>query len=415
MPMTSHLWAMAPEQAPAVFAELARNFSAEEAASPAAALQSRSAQNSGLYTVAKGVAVIQISGAITRNAYYSAYQERYITAGQDAIAKALDAAMSDYSVKAILLSFDSPGGTVAGVKELADKIAEAAKAKPMAAYADGLMASAAFWLGSATGTIFAPVTALVGSVGVIMSHADWSKFYERFGVAITYITGGKLKDAGYPSPLSDAARAYFQNQVEQFHGIFKTDVSRALGITAPESAWAEGQTLLAGEAKDAGLVTHIVRDLESAITQLSQEATMDYATLAAKHPELLAEITDKVKAESVKNHETALKAASQTATDSVLAMTKVVAGEDVHDKVAKLVAADVKPETLAAVTAILGKPVEATLEQTAESAEDKAKAAILAGIGKVTPSAVTGHAPGNPAAKSPLLADAERRAAAAKA
>lgn len=406
---------MAPEQAPAVFAELARIVAAEESVSPAATLQTRAAQAPKLYSVTKGVAVIQVAGAITRNAYYSAYQERYITAGQDAIATALDAAMSDYSVKAVLLSFDSPGGTVAGVKELADKIADAARAKPMAAYADGLMASAAFWLGAATGRIFAPVTALVGSVGVIMSHADWSKYYERFGVAITYITGGKLKDAGYPSPLSDEARAYFQNQVEQFHGIFKTDVSRALGITAPESTWAEGQTLLAGEAKDVGLVTHIVRDLESAITQLSQEATMDYATLAAKHPELLADITARATAEATTKTETAITEASKAATDSVLAMVKAVAGDEAHGKIAALIAADVKPEALAAVTAILGKPVEATVEQTVESTEDKAKAAILAGLGKVTPSAVVGQVPGNPAAKSSLLADAERRAAASKA
>lgn len=142
---------------------------------------------------------------------------------------------------------------------------------------------------------------------------------------------------------------------------------------------------------------------------------MDYATLAAKHPELLADITARATAEAAKEHEAALLAATQTATDSALAMVKAVAGDETHGKVAALIAANVKPEALAAVTAILGKPVGAAVEQTSVSAEDKAKAAILAGLGTVTPNAVTGQTPGKPAAKSSLVADAERRANASKA
>lgn len=63
--------------------------------------------------------------------------------GQVEIRQALDGARQDARVRGILLSFNSPGGVAAGVKELADYIASIDD-KPVAAYADGLAASAAY-------------------------------------------------------------------------------------------------------------------------------------------------------------------------------------------------------------------------------------------------------------------------------
>lgn len=407
MPMSNPLWALLPEAAETLLPALARETHPpqEPSALHAAILPQRGQVADKGYSVTNGVAVIPIKGSIFQHAIYSQWDGRKLACGQDEIAAALATAINDPSTKAILFAIDSPGGTVSGTKELADKIVEAAKRKPMASYADGLMASAAMWLGAATGRVYAPITALVGSVGIIMTCVDYSKLNEKMGISINYITGGKFKSAGYSDqPLSDEARALFEKQVGELHEIFKADVVRGLGITAPASQWAEGQTMLAGEAKNVGLVTHIVRDLESAITQLSQEATMDYATLSAKHPELLAEITAKARAEAAQEQDANAKAAAKAATDSVLAMVKTVAGEDVHAKLAGLVAANVQPETLAAVTAILGASAVKE-EKTELSAEEAARARILAGIEAAANKTVEGRHAASPEAETQAAID----------
>ncbi|MDR2946712.1 MAG: S49 family peptidase [Candidatus Adiutrix sp.] len=411
MPLTERLWALPPALAQNVLVELDRHLRTPEGEAgqrlPRAALGSagRSDQADKGYIVKNRVAVINVSGPITRRAMYSWWSNERVTVGQDFILSAVETALADSSVRSILLNINSPGGVVAGTKELADRVAEAAKIKPMAAYADGWIASAAMWLASATGRVLAPVTAQVGSIGVILVHADFSKWNEKVGVSYSYITGGRFKAAGNENtPLSDEDRALFQNQVSEIHKIFKADVVHHLSVKAPEEEWAEGQMLMAEEARALGLVDVIVRDVDSAVTLLSQEANMDYQTLAAQHPDLLAEIETKAKAGALAEAETKAQAGISEARAQLMAMVKAVAGEDVSAKIARLAEAGISPAQLEAVLGAM---------PPAASAPDT-KQAILQGLQAATPAAVPGGLP--PAASSTpgnrLIADAERRAVA---
>ncbi|MFX8577776.1 S49 family peptidase, partial [Acinetobacter baumannii] len=80
--------------------------------------------------------------------------------------------MNTASVRGILLDVDSPGGEVAGLAELAEFIAEAAKEKPIYAVANSLMASAAYWMSSGATRIYAAPNSAVGSIGVVTAHVD---------------------------------------------------------------------------------------------------------------------------------------------------------------------------------------------------------------------------------------------------
>ena len=114
----------------------------------------------------EGVAVIDISGTIHRYG-----DPEWDAVGHDTIKAAVSLAMRDRSASALLLRFNSPGGVASGVPELAAWLA-AQTAKPVYAYADGLCASAAYYLAAATGRVYAPATATVGSIGVICRHMD---------------------------------------------------------------------------------------------------------------------------------------------------------------------------------------------------------------------------------------------------
>ena len=55
-----------------------------------------------------------------------------------------DLAMSDDSIKEVLLAVDSPGGEVSGTNAFAEKIYQARGKKPIKSRVDGMMASAAY-------------------------------------------------------------------------------------------------------------------------------------------------------------------------------------------------------------------------------------------------------------------------------
>ncbi len=403
--MMNELWALPFEMAEQVLSDLASAKS-----NPQARVEGFPERKARGYELVGGVAVIPVTGPIVR-------EQGWYGVGQDAVASSLKAALADPSARAILFDITSPGGVVAGTKELADAIAEARTKKRCAAYANGLCASAAYWLASATGTVYAPLTATVGSVGVIMSVANYSKLNEKWGVSYTYITGGKWKAVGNgDTPLTDEERQYLQERITALHQIFKADVGRHMGLTADPQLWGEAQLLLAQPARELGLVTDIVRDRDAAIRKLAVEAQMTREELAAQSPELvdalLAEGRLKAEAENKAN----MDKAAADAVAGALAVVKAVAGDETASRVETTLntfrATGMSAEQIATVAPLLAK-AEAPVH---ENAEAKTRADILAGLQNVHQNPVAA-APGtvpSSTGKSPLLADAERRAEAAK-
>lgn len=394
----NELWALPFEMAEQVLSDLASAKEVSQSSFGEAFGKGRSG-----YELVGGVAVIPVTGPIVR-------EQGWYGVGQDAVASSLKAALADPSARAILFDITSPGGVVAGTKELADAIAEARTKKHCAAYANGLCASAGYWLASATGTVYAPLTATVGSIGVIMTITNYAKLEEKWGISTVTITGGKWKAAGQGGELTDEERRYFQERINTLHQIFKADVGRHMGLTADPQLWGEAQLLLAQPARELGLVTDIVRDRDAAIRKLAVEAQMTREELAAQSPELvdalLAEGRLKAEAENKANMD---KAAAD-------AVVKAVAGDETASRVETtlntLRATGMSAEQIATVAPLLAK-AEAPVH---ENAEAKTRAGILARLQNVHQNPVAASPGTVPTAttKSPLLADAERRAEVAK-
>lgn len=410
-------WAIAQEYASTLFAAMQKERAQRhtpEALSQQGPEEGARAVSERLVRVVDGVAVISISAPLDTTSLIGWFSGEILVLGHDAIREAVNAALADAGVRAILLSIDSPGGVVQGTKELADFIAEAAGQKPIAAYANGLCASAAFWLASACGRVYAPATALVGSIGVIMCVSDWSEFYANMGVKLEYITSGRFKAAGHEGkPLSDEERAYFQAQLDTLHDIFKQDVRERLSLENPESAWAEAQLIVASQAQPLGLVSRIVRDEEEAINLLAEEKGMSQITrelLAKEAPELLAEIEASARAEGKAEGEAQAAKAAEEARAQVMGLMRAVAGEEVTAKVEELAKVGVTPEQLAALAPWLAQPArEETAPNDPKAGEAAARAKALEDIKAATGAALpVGGQPKTE--KSPLVADAERRA-----
>lgn len=208
------------------------------------------------YTVTDGVAVIALDGVLAKR--MNLFTQISGGTSMEMAAADLRAALLDPAVNSIILSIDSPGGTVDGTQTFGDLVYSSRRIKPIVALASGLMASAAYWIGSAAQAVYiADQTTVTGSIGVVTSHVDTSRAEEQKGVKTTEIYAGKYKriDSSY-SPLSDDGRATIQERVDYLYSIFVAAVAKNRGVSVDSvlKTMADGRLFTGQQGVDAGLV-----------------------------------------------------------------------------------------------------------------------------------------------------------------
>ncbi|MDR2463731.1 MAG: S49 family peptidase [Verrucomicrobiales bacterium] len=215
-------------------------------------------------TVKKGdVAVINVSGVLMKRP--GKFESWCGATDLDAVADELFAADHDPAVAAVLVHFDSPGGSVTGIPELAARLADLSKFA--IAYTDTLCASAAYWLASQCGAVLAAPSAIVGGVGVFVPVRDCRAAYASMGISVEIIKSGQYKGAGVPgTSLTDGQRQLLQDEVNAIHSQFKAAVrERRAAVTDADM---EGQTFRGADAAARGLVTGLAADLDAAVEKV---------------------------------------------------------------------------------------------------------------------------------------------------
>ena len=211
-----------------------------------------------LYRIDGETAIISIDGPLTKRASFFSFLFGGMSYSQ--LAEQIKMALDDDQARAIMLAIDSPGGVVSGVEAVADLVFNGRGEKPIIAYTDGMMASAAYWIGSAAEALFAEKTALVGSIGVLRIHVDYSEMEKKEGIKTTYLTAGKYKALGNDSePLSDEAKDVFQAELDYIYSIFVDTVARNRDVESDVvlANMADGRVFYGNQAKDAGLIDTI--------------------------------------------------------------------------------------------------------------------------------------------------------------
>lgn len=169
---------------------------------------------------------------------------------------ALDTAAADKRVKSILLRIESPGGAAAGTMELADKVRAVDALKPVYAFGEDLVASAAYWVASAARKISANAPAEIGSVGTFAVIQDLSQRAADEGVKVHVISTGKFKGAGVPgTEVTQEQLDLFQERVNEMNSHFQSAVSAGRGLTGKQLAdVSTGRVWSAAKAMQMGLI-----------------------------------------------------------------------------------------------------------------------------------------------------------------
>lgn len=226
------------------------------------------------YEIIDGVAVIQIDGVIAKK--MNMFSQISGGASSQMAMRAMDGAVRDEAVHSIMLSYDSPGGTVDGTELFANAVKAARKSKPVVALGAGTMASAAYWSGSAAQAVYiVDGTTAVGSIGVVAAHQDISAAEAARGIKTTEISAGKFKRiASQYGPLSDEGRESIQGQLDYMYSLFVGAVADHRGVTTDKvlSDMSDGRIFTGQQAVDAGLVDGIMT-FDALIAKLNDDRT----------------------------------------------------------------------------------------------------------------------------------------------
>lgn len=232
-----------------------------------AAQLGRPLDNTRVVTVREGgVAVIDISGPMFPKANLFSEISGATSTGQ--LFTDFATAMRDPMIKSIVLNIDSPGGAVTGINELSAAVFAARGIKPVVAYVGGMMASAAYWVGSGASQIVMDATAIAGSIGVRMSVQVASPDPK--------ITTHEIISSASPDKVqdisTDTGRASAQRIVDDLASVFVGAVATHRGVTAEKvlADFGKGGVMVGAAAVAAGLADKL-GSLEGVIAELQKQ------------------------------------------------------------------------------------------------------------------------------------------------
>ncbi len=114
----------------------------------------------------------------------------------------------DARAKALIVQFDSPGGTTVGGEMVYLQLKEIAKKKPVVGVMRTLCASACFMASLGTDYVVAREGTLTGSIGVLLQSVEISGLAEKLGVKPVTIKSGPMKDVpDLAEPMTPDQRA----------------------------------------------------------------------------------------------------------------------------------------------------------------------------------------------------------------
>lgn len=163
---------------------------------------------------------------------------------------------NDSYCKGVVLDIDSGGGQVAGTPEFYDYILN--YNKPVVSYTDGLMCSAAYYIGSASDYLIANKRAdHIGSIGTMIYFIDFTGWYEKEGAKVIteYATKSTEKNRDFEELVKGNSEPYIKNQLDPITEDFINDI-KAVRSKVNEEVFT-GKTYNASDAISMGLIDEI--------------------------------------------------------------------------------------------------------------------------------------------------------------
>jgi signal peptide peptidase SppA len=188
------------------------------------------------------------------------------------IMKAVADVSQDDQIESVVFNINSPGGEATKIHQVADMVDSLSKQKATASVNTGIMASAAYFIGSQVGKIFAEDKLNeTGSIGTVTVINDYSEAAKQAGIKVTKIATGPLKGAGMMgTPITADIINMVQKKVNRIQENFSQAVERRRDADMSDGSEARsGQSFFFEEAQQLGLIDGI-KTIDQAFEYLEQ-------------------------------------------------------------------------------------------------------------------------------------------------
>jgi protease IV len=161
--------------------------------------------------------------------------------------------------KALVVSINSPGGTIVGAESLFENLRRIAETRPVVAVMSEVAASGGYITAAATDHIVARGNTMTGSIGVIMEFPVVTELMDNIGVRMETIRSSDQKAA--LSPFRDTppeAIASEQEMIDEAFDWFRGLVGERRGLSGNQlDAVATGEVFTGRMALENGLIDEI--------------------------------------------------------------------------------------------------------------------------------------------------------------
>ena len=242
----------------------------------------------GLYKkgVRERIAVIYAQGPVL----YSEGSENVI--GQDVFLEAIDEAVKNRRVKAIVLRIDSPGGSALTSDIIWNALMKAKEEKPLVVSMGNVAASGGYYLAVAGDEIYATDMTITGSIGVFATVPNIKGFSEDIGINASHV---KTHDNALGYSVFKAPEGHFRatikEGIEHVYDTFKQRVASGRNMTVEEvEAIAQGRVWTGEQALQNGLVDGL-GGMDQAIEAAARLAELEEYNLIS-YPKIEPELED---------------------------------------------------------------------------------------------------------------------------
>ncbi|MDR4504564.1 MAG: signal peptide peptidase SppA [Candidatus Scalindua sp.] len=219
------------------------------------------------------IVIIPIKGVITAQSTKNMLLETPSLV--EDVKKQLDQAREDTRVKAVILDIDSPGGGITASDILYKEVLafkEITEKKVLVIMRD-VAASGAYYISAAADRIIAHPTTITGSIGVIMPLVNVADLAKKYGIAVTSIKSGDMKDIGSPfKEMSEEERRVLRDIVDEMYTRFLQIISDGRSMKIEDvRKLADGRIFTGSHAVENGLVDQLgyLEDTISAAKEMS--------------------------------------------------------------------------------------------------------------------------------------------------
>ncbi|MEM8541547.1 MAG: signal peptide peptidase SppA [Pseudomonadota bacterium] len=163
------------------------------------------------------------------------------------------------SVKGVILTINSPGGTTVGGEAIFEAVRKISAKKPIVAQVGTLAASAGYMIAAGSDHIVAHKSSIVGSIGVIFQYPNFQGMLDNLGIDVRAIKSSPLKaEPSFFGQTPPEAEAMIRNMILDSYDWFKGIVAERRDFTTAETdALADGSVFTGRQALENGLIDNL--------------------------------------------------------------------------------------------------------------------------------------------------------------